>query len=222
MEQHIVRILKIEPVTHNVKKFTLERPEQFMYTPGQATEISINQPGLENEGRPFTMTGLPHEEHLEFVIKIYKGHNGVTEKLDGLKEKDELILHDVFGTINYQGPGLFVAGGAGITPFIAILRDLHGQKELTGNTLLFANRAEEDIILRKELAEMLGQHFINILESTNSPGMIKGYITKELLGQHLRPSEYCYVCGPEKFNSIMVQNLKELGIPEIRIITEQS
>jgi len=41
-----------------------------------------------------------------------------------LVKEDELILHDVFGAISYMGEGVFIAGGAGITPFISIFRYL--------------------------------------------------------------------------------------------------
>ena len=42
MEPTIVNILKVEPVTHNVRRFTLERPEGLTFVPGQAADISIN------------------------------------------------------------------------------------------------------------------------------------------------------------------------------------
>ena len=36
-------------VTHDVKRFTIEKPKRFKFTPGQATEVSINKPGWEDE-----------------------------------------------------------------------------------------------------------------------------------------------------------------------------
>lgn len=41
-----------------------------------------------------------------------------------------LILHEVFGTISYQGEGLFIAGGAGVTPFISLFRSLKSKNEI--------------------------------------------------------------------------------------------
>jgi len=43
MEEHIVKIISAEPVTHNVKHFKLEKPENYQFIPGQATEIAINK-----------------------------------------------------------------------------------------------------------------------------------------------------------------------------------
>ncbi|MCK7517280.1 MAG: hypothetical protein MZV64_05925 [Ignavibacteriales bacterium] len=47
-----------------------------------------------------------------------------------LKKDNELILHDVFGAINYKGEGVFIAGGAGVTPFISIFRYLQSKNEI--------------------------------------------------------------------------------------------
>ena len=41
---HTVKILKVEPVTHDVRRFTVEKPEGFRFEPGQATLVSITQP----------------------------------------------------------------------------------------------------------------------------------------------------------------------------------
>ena len=71
MEEHIVKIISIEPVTHNVKHFKLEKPKDYQFIPGQATEITINKDKWKNERRPFTFTSLNEWEHLEFTIKIY-------------------------------------------------------------------------------------------------------------------------------------------------------
>src|SRR5690242_12534473 len=130
MKSHIVKVLEANLLTHNVKRFKVEKPAGYTFVPGQATDVAINKRGLENELRPFTFTCLPDADHLEFMIKMYTGHNGMTEKLRDVKAGDELILHEVFGAIEFKGPGLFVAGGAGITPFVAILRHLKSQNKL--------------------------------------------------------------------------------------------
>ena len=102
------KILKTEFVTHNVKRFILEKPKGFKFIPGQATDISINLPKWKGEKRPFTFTSLNDDSFLEFTIKSYPEHNGVTKKLHVLKSGDELIIDDVWGTINYKGKGVFV------------------------------------------------------------------------------------------------------------------
>src|SRR5436190_14196571 len=124
MSEHIVKILEAHYIMHDVKRFIVERPPGYEFIPGQATDVSINLPGWKDNLHPFTFTGLTEWNYLEFTIKIYKDSNGVTAELGGMNAGAELILHDVFGAIQYKGQGVFIAGGAGITPFIAIFRAL--------------------------------------------------------------------------------------------------
>lgn len=220
--KHIVKVLNTGFVTHDVKRFTVEKPHGYTFIPGQATEISINKPSLENELRPFTFTSLADAGTLEFIIKIYKGHDGVTEKLGDINAGDELIIHDVFGTITFHGPGLFLAAGAGITPFIAIFRSLQQQNNIAGNTLLFGNRTDKDIILKEELTAMLGHHLINVLEQNDDPKTAGPYIDKHLIAKHLlKENEYAYICGPVKFMAAMTNHLVNLGMDKSKIIIEE-
>ncbi len=121
MEQHIVKILSIHDVTHNVRAYRIEKPSGYRFGPGQATDVSINKEGWREEKRPFTFTSLNEYPYLEFTIKSYLDHPGVTNQLYQLKAGDELIIHDVWGAIAYRGQGCFIAGGAGITPFCRYL-----------------------------------------------------------------------------------------------------
>jgi ferredoxin-NADP reductase len=139
----------------------------------------------------------------------------MTNKLLNVNAGDELILHEVFGAINYKGPGLFIAGGAGVTPFIA-------DNRLNDSTLLFANKSTEDIILRGEFEEMLGDRFINILDKSDDPKIKEGHIDKELLKQYVKGNtQYYYVCGPDKFVEVMAQCLQDLGINKSQIVIEE-
>lgn len=161
MENHIVKFFSVEPVTHEVKRFPIQKPAGYKFTPGQTTEVSINTLALKNEKRPFTFTSLNDNEYLKFTIKIYDSHNGVTKELGKLKHGNELIIRDVWGAIEYKSEGVFLAGGAGITPFITILRQLHKENKINNNKLIFTNKTESNIILHKEFNQMLGKYFIN-------------------------------------------------------------
>lgn len=221
MKKHIVKILVAEFVTHNVKRFVVEKPPGYEFTAGQATEVAINKPGLATEFRPFTFTSIPDTTHLEFIIKIYTGRNGMTEKLLAVGVGDELILGEVFGAIVFAGPGLFIAGGAGITPFISIFRQLKTENKLTGNKLLFANKTEADIILKEELQLLLNHNYHDVIEEPAS-GIPGSRINREILKLYVLPGvKYYYVCGPQKFTESMVEILLELGVLRAHIILEQ-
>src|SRR3989338_8527015 len=170
MEQKI-KILMTEFVTHDVKRFILEKPQGYKYLPGQAVDLSINNPKLKGEKRPFTFTSMNSDLVLEFTIKRYADNKGVTEELHKLKAGNELIIEEPFGTINFQGKGVFIAGGAGITPFIAILRDLKENGQVAGNSLIFSNKTQKDIILEKEFTEMCREKFLILSRAFTSAAL---------------------------------------------------
>lgn len=220
--QHVVKIIETTYITPDVKRFAVQRPEGYTFTPGQATDIAINKDGWRDRLRPFTFTNLPSAKRLEFTIKIYEKHHGVTERMSLLHEGDELLLHDVFGAIRYKGPGFFIAGGAGVTPFIAILRDLHHRKLLKGNTLLVSNRTASDVILDKEFSKMLGKHFIKVFTRQHVIGFHERRIDRDTLITLVQDfDQHFYVCGPDDFVKDINGMLISLGARADSLVFEQ-
>ncbi len=221
-EEHVVKILKIENVTHNVKRFTLTKPENYRFTPGQATDIVIDLPGWKKERRPFTFTALNEWNTLEFTIKIYDDHNGVTNELGKLKPGDQLIIHDVWGAIHYKGEGVFIAGGAGVTPFIAILRNLYKEGKIGNNKLIFSNKTKSDIILKDEFEKMLGPNFINTLTKEKTDEYDNNKIDQAYLKQRIKNfNQYFYICGPDAMVEDVHKELSALGVKEEKIVIEE-
>jgi ferredoxin-NADP reductase len=221
-EEHVVKILEAKNLTHNVKRFTISKPDNYNFKPGQATDIVINLPQWKDERRPFTFTSLNDWDTLEFTIKIYGDHNGVTNELGKLKAGDELIIHDVFGAIHYKGEGVFIAGGAGVTPFIAIFRDLNENHNLGNNKLLFSNRTTKDIILKNEFETMLGHNFINIISDEKNTPYAEGRIDKDFLAKKVTDfQKFFYICGPDPMVEAIHKDLLNLGVKEENIVVEE-
>ena len=223
MTEHIVKILECSFISHDVKRFVVEKPAGFTFIPGQATDVSINHPEWKDKLRPFTFTSLNEWPNLEFIIKIYDDHAGVTNQLGKTNAGAELILHDVFGTIQYQGPGVFIAGGAGITPFIAIFRALYKKKKLMpGNALIFSNKTADDIILKEELTKMLGPAYINVFTRQGVIGFRDRRIDRNYLIETIHDfSRHFYVCGPEIFVKEIVELLIDLGASADTVVFEK-
>lgn len=218
----IVKIISITNVTHNVRQFDIEKPHGFHFTPGQATELSINEKGWSDEKRPFTFTCLNDDPYLQFTIKIYTDHEGVTNHLGELKVGDEVIIRDVWGAIAYKGPGYFIAGGAGITPFIAILRQLRKDGKLKGNTLFFSNQTDNDIILEQELRAMPDLDLL--LTTTQQKGGKNDHrkIDQDFLKTEIKDlKKHFYVCGPDQMVKDIQDILVKLGARPDTVIFEK-
>jgi hypothetical protein len=218
-----VSITDIQQITHDVKQFTFQKPEGYEFEPGQATEVAKKKEEWKDEKRPFTFTSLDEDPELQFTIKIYDDHDGVTEQIGKLQTGDELIIDDPWGTINYKGKGVFIAGGAGVTPFIAIMRKLYKDGNLKGNRLIFSNSSEDDIILREEFETMLGDDFLNTLpEQDHHPKYLTERIDKDFLVEHINDfDQQFYVCGPPEMVDDINAHLKELGADPDGLVFEE-
>jgi ferredoxin-NADP reductase len=222
MEEHIVRIFSIEYVTHDVRRYKVEKPAGYTFIPGQATEVSINSPKWKEEKRPFTFTCLTTDPFLEFTIKSYASHKGVTNEIYQLEEGAELIIRDVWGAIAYTKPGVFIAAGAGITPFIAIFRHLSKLELIAGNSLIYANKTSKDIILQDELKTMLGDQFTNTLSREKNELYDNRRIDKAYLMEKITNfNQPFYVCGPDQFVTDIHQILLDLGATVDTVIIEK-
>ncbi|MFN3530124.1 MAG: flavodoxin reductase [Bacteroidia bacterium] len=213
MGNHILKIAKITNITHDVLRISTNKPVGFDFKPGQAANLAINKSGWLKEERPFTFTNLPTNNTLEFTIKTYPEQSSVTNKLLDLKQDDELILHDVFGSITYQGEGVFIAGGAGITPYISIFRNLKAKNEIGNNLLIFANKTKNDIILESEFTALLGTAFINILSDEKIDNYHHGRITEAFLRKIVTDfNQRFYLCGPPPMVKDVEKQLIHLGV----------
>lgn len=217
MEEYRVKILEIERLTHNVKRFKVEKPADYSFSPGQATELSLDAKQWRQEKRPFTFTSLPHQPFLEFVIKSYPQHQGLTDKLDRVSPGEHFLIGNAWGAIAYKGPGTFIAGGAGVTPFICIFKSLHQQNELSGNRLIFSNKHKEDIILETYWKDLLGPYFHSVLTQEGDARINQAYLEEKIQDRNQR----FYLCGPEKMTEELSQSLEALGAKSDQLVFEE-
>ena len=226
MNSFVVKILNIKDLTHNVKRFTVQKPQSYPFISGQSTMLAINKEGLNDKFHPFTFTSLGEDSNLEFIIKKYPikdfpDHSGITEKIHELNIGDELIIKDPIGTIMYKKQGVFLAGGTGITPFISIFRTLKKKNQLDGNMLIFSNKERRDIILEEELKKIFDKKNLIL---TVSRERVKGYeygrIDDEMINKYIKNfNQYFYICGPSIFEKDIIQSLITLGVDNERIVS---
>jgi len=220
---HTVKIISIIAVTHNVNHYQVDKPKGYKFTPGQATDLTINEPDWKDKKNPFTFTSLNSDPYLEFTIKSYAdSEEGVTEHLSKLKPGDEFIISDAWGAIEYKGEGYFIAGGAGITPFIAILRQLYRDGKIGDNKLFFSNKTEDDFIMADELKLMLGDNAIFTTSNDNDGKGDHRRINAEFLKDEVSDfKKHFYVCGPDPMVKEIAETLEKLGAKADSVVFEK-
>ena len=132
-------------------------------------------------------------------------------------------------TKNYKNIGM-IAGGSGITPMIPIIRTvLGGESDTTQLNLLFANKKEDDIILRDKLEnrqeEFSHQYkfFYTLDEPADNWSGYRGFINSDMITETMpAPSDDTLIllCGPPKMISEAVKpTLEQLNYSKDSIFT---
>jgi ferredoxin-NADP reductase len=128
------------------------------------------------------------------------------------------------------GPLLLVAGGSGVVPLMAMLRERAAAGDTTPTALLYSSRTVDDVIYGDELASQAssndGPQVFQTLTRSQPPGW-SGYarrIDREMLSDvllRLGPQPLAYICGPTLLVEASANGLVELGVPPARVRTER-
>jgi cytochrome-b5 reductase len=161
---------------------------------------------------------------LELTIKIYEGGK-LTPYLSKLQVGDTVEIRGPKGEMKYHKNLVkemgMIAGGTGITPMYQIIRRIcEDPRDDTKTTLVYANKTEGDILLKKELDEFAAkydQFKVHYVLSNPSQGWKgeKGRINKQMINKYLPApagmDTKVLICGPDPMMESMVDMLEERG-----------
>lgn len=221
------RLLGSEEVAAGTRAFRFERPAGFAFQAGQNALVTlIEPPELDAQGpsRTFTIASAPHEPELVFATRMRdtafkrvlgRAPAGTPVELDG--PAGEMVLHD-----DASRPAVFLAGGIGITPFLAMARDAAHRRLPHRLFLFYGNRRPEDAAFLDELLDIEKQNrnfrliaAMSEAEKSARPWSgERGFVDRAMLQRHvgdLRGPLY-YFAGPPAMAMAMQGMLAEAGI----------
>jgi len=232
MQQVEGEIVGIRQETHDVKTFRIKLEGSLDYTPGQYCLVSIidtDQDELDGVKRPFTFASPPGGKETQLTVKRL---GQFTTALHNLTQGDKLKLYGPRGeALNFDESIskdiVFLAGGSGITPFMAILRYAVQEKLDNEFKLLFSNKTERDIIYRDELSDMSEQDNITVIHTLDGDRSKDwkgetGHIDREMIEKYVTDVEkkLWYICGPPPMVDAMKRILKQMKIPAEKLRAE--
>lgn len=162
---------------------------------------------------------------LELVVRCYAEGALTNGYLRQLEVGDEVEFRGPKGGIRYQ-PGMckkmgMVAGGTGITPMYQLIRAIcENPRDTTEVSLIYANRTEQDILLRDELDNFARKYPGNfkvfyVLEQTPEGWHGgSGYVTKEMMEERFvvsSPTTKVFLCGPPPMVDSVKKSLNTIG-----------
>ncbi len=187
--------------------------------PGQFAFVKFNTPGKLGESHPFTISAPPQANKLRFSIKnlgdysadVAKLQPGTTAKIDG-----------PYGTFSNviikKDRQVWIAGGIGITPFLAMAGALSGDQQVD---LFYSTRTKGEAVYTAELQSLVrGKANLRLhLFTTEDQGFLTAdYIFKA--SQNINNAAFL-VCGPPGMMKAIRKQLKSKGVAGHNIHTEE-
>lgn len=234
IQQAVAEVVANEPVTHDMRHLVLRlvEPTTLRFFPGQYVDITV--PGTE-DSRSFSMANTSSMEsgQLEFVIKVYPG-GLFSGYLDGrLAVGDRLDLTGPFGVFTLRdapdAPLIFVGGGAGMAPILALLRSMAERGIDRPATYYYGARTRRDLCFEAELRALEDAlpafRYVPALSEpddgdgwTGETGLITDVVKRD--AGDLTGAD-AYVCGPPPMVEAAVDLLPGLGVAERRVFYDK-
>jgi propane monooxygenase reductase component len=229
IQQGVAEVVSKDAVTHDMRHLVLRllEPDEIKYFPGQYMDIAI--PGTSTV-RSFSMANTSSRESglLEFIIKIYPDGEFSSYLADKLAVGDRLELTGPFGVFTLrEGDAdlVFVGGGAGLAPILALLRTTAERGLTRKATFFYGARTRKDLCFETELHQLEETlpdfRYIPALSEPagdadwdGETGLITDVVKRhasDLTGAH------AYVCGPPPMVEAALPLLATLGVEEKRI-----
>ena len=203
------------------------------YYPGQFHFLTFfRDPALPVEEHHWTISSSPTQK--ETLSSTIKAVGDFTSTIGRTKPGDTAAVHGPFGRFSYalhprERDLVFLAGGIGITPLMAMIRHMQDTRDTRSVTLLYANRNEDQIVFREELSDIAAGQWpdLDLVHVLSRPegdwrgesGHIDRAKIEKFCGQNLGTKVF-YVCGPLRMSTALISTLRDMGVPDQRIRRE--
>ena len=211
--------------------YVLKADKLAYFRAGQYVSVKL-QIGNTTTARPYTLAASPALAlDGQYQITVKKAPDGFVSEyiLENWKVGTEVTLSGPEGPFSYEpirdeAEIVGLAGGSGITPFMAMAYAILDGTEDFRLTLLYGSRKQEDILYAEELARICSLtdkvRVIHVLSEEQAEGYEHGFIGADLI-QKYAPERYTlYICGPRAMHDFLAGELPKLGLDQKHIRRE--
>lgn len=231
------RLLSVHWWTPTLLSFTISRPADYSFIPGQYSRLGLPDDHGRLIWRAFSMVSAPSQDTLEYYgVIVPKGL--FTSRLEKLAVGDSIALdRQVFGYMTAErftdGENLWLLStGTGLGPSISMLRDGRVMQQFSRIVVVHGARHASDLSYSGELHAMAAasQGRLVVVQAVSrdsdvAPGVLKGRLTGLLTsgqmeaaaGLSLHPdSSRVLLCGNPDMIEDMRGLLHERGMRPLR------
>lgn len=147
------QVTAVEPLTEDIRllQLTINEPADFSFLAGQYVDIQV--PGTD-EVRSFSMSNLPGDGKLEFMIKCYPGglFSGMIDTLELGQSISFTGPYGAFYARDDERPALMIAGGSGMAPVWSVLQHFAASGTSRRIAFYYGARKRKDLFYLDQIA----------------------------------------------------------------------
>jgi propane monooxygenase reductase subunit len=206
----------VEQVTHDIYRLVLALGSDFEFTPGQYLDLHV--PGTDLR-RSFSMANLPGDGRVEFLIRAYPDGLFSGQLQNGLECGSSIGFTGPYGAFKLTDSErdiLMVAGGSGMAPVLALLRELVRQGSNRKVRFFYGAKTGDDLFHREVVEELGAQladfSYVEVLSEPGDNGWAgaTGFVHEAAAGAiaegELSEPEV-FTCGPPPMIDALVDTL---------------
>jgi benzoate/toluate 1,2-dioxygenase reductase subunit len=197
----------------------------FDFLPGQYVNMEVPGTSLT---RSYSYSSQPNTEEGEFLIKLVPGGLMSTYLKDQASVGAELNIVTPLGSFylrDVQRDLIFIAGGTGIAPFMAMLEKLKAEKNTTPIHLFYGATTGENVVeldRLKAFSEIMPLKIYTCTSDEQVEGHDKGFVTQWINKDILEDKEYdIYICGPNPMVEAVKTTLDKEGTKFVNFYMEK-
>ena len=232
----IATVSAIRAETPEVSSYTLRLPAWRAHRAGQHYDVRLTAADGYQAQRSYSIASPPSRVG-EVDLTIERIADGEVSPYfhDVVEVGDQVEVRGPIGGYfvwepAFGGPLLLVAGGSGVVPLMAMLRERATAEPKPMAVLVHSSRTYDGVIYRDELASLAandaGLRVIQTLTRSQPPGWT-GYdrrIDRQMLAEAIAAAggqPLVYICGPTLLVESAANALVELGVPPAQVRTER-
>jgi ferredoxin-NADP reductase len=232
----LATVTSIHDETPRVRTILLGLPSWSTHRAGQHVDIRLTAADGYQAQRSYSIASAPtRQAQIELTVERVTDGEVSPFLHDVLVPGDRFEVRGPIGgyfvwDAAAADPLLLVAGGSGIVPLMAIIRQRARVASRVPCTLLYSSRGAEDIIYAAELEQLAarndGLRVVHTLTRVQPPGW-SGYarridmaMIEDVLGSTGRMAQ-AFVCGPTPLVEAAAQALVGVGLSPAQVKTER-
>lgn len=222
VKRYLYKVISAVKINKEVVEVILSPIEKAIsHLPGQFIFIKFKSPGITGEVHPFSLTSATGENNLSLAIK---SSGDFTQNIKLLKKGSVTEIEGPFGYFTYsryENPRqIWIAGGIGITPFLAMARSLESDTKYKIE-LYYQVSTPDEIVYLEELKNisLKVSNFKVISHFSKTQERISAEVISKKSPDY--SSADIFLCGPPPMMASLRSQFRKLGIKNSHIHSEE-